>query len=145
MKLVTTIISLITIEHKVLVDKPDYIDAIKESDIHEDANHNVEGDEETQLDDEDDIDGGNWETRVADTNDNVEPDVQKSYDASTNSYTEEVKDPQGRFYQKKVVQEGPGFKSVSFMTSSRGGGVQGGPMGGDMIANMLGALFGAAE
>jgi hypothetical protein len=44
-----------------------------------------------------------------------------------NEYVEEIKDPNGRFYQKKVVSQGPGFQSVTIM-SSGGFNIQGGSL-----------------
>ena len=44
-----------SIEHEVLLDQKDFIKAVKESDIHDDANHNINPDEEddhVDLDDE---------------------------------------------------------------------------------------------
>ena len=38
-------------------------------------------------------------------------------------YVEEISDPQNGYYQKKVVRNGPGFSSVTIVSSSsRGGG-----------------------
>ena len=42
MKQVTCIVNLIFIAHEVLVEQPDIVQSIKESDIIEDDHHNVE-------------------------------------------------------------------------------------------------------
>lgn len=64
------------------------------------------------------------------------------YDEDTNTYIEEIGDLEsGGFYQKKVIQQGPGFQSVTIV--SRGGGgmnIGFGPM--DVIGSILGDIFG---
>ena len=42
---------------------------------------------------------------------------------------EEITDPETGFYQKKVVRQGPGFSSVTIVSSGRGGVNAGAGMG----------------
>ena len=95
-----------------LLDKPDSIDAIKESDISDDDHHNVEDIATTDEYDDDD-DTTQSDSQQVETN---------SYTNSNGEYVEETKDPSGRFYTKKVVKQGNGFSSVTIV--SQGEGVQ---------------------
>lgn len=77
------------IEHEVLVEKPDFVDAVKEKDIHEDKDHNV-------LDDNKENNDG--EIIILESAPIPVPEMHTDYDPETHTLTQEVKDPQGRFY-----------------------------------------------
>ncbi len=104
------------LEHQVLVEKPDLVEAIREQDIKDDDHHNVE------------TVNGNGEQEDDDKEYEVPPSqVKVKTESNGNEYVEEVSDPSTGFYQKKVVRNGPGFQSVTIVSSGSAS------LGGDII------------
>ncbi|TNV80569.1 hypothetical protein FGO68_gene12812 [Halteria grandinella] len=116
--------------HEVLVEQPDIVESISESEIVEDDHHNVE-----------DVVGSQLEETVDDSNDNDDEYTQlerKTYQTADGEYVEETRDPTGTYYQKKVVKNGPGYQSVTITSNGGGGIIQlGGGGGGDMLEGLL--------
>ena len=67
------------------MDKPDTIDAVKESDIHDDVDHNLSSNDDDNINDDDSS------LDIADEDE--APPVSSHYDANKNEYVEEVVDP----------------------------------------------------
>jgi hypothetical protein len=47
--------------------------------------------------------------------------VETKTEQNGDEYVEEISNPQTGYYQKKVVRQGPGFSSVTIVSSSSGG------------------------
>ena len=95
----------IHIVHEVILEQKDQIKAVKESDLHEDGNHNIIEDEDDihvySEDDDDYLDDDDY-----DENGNlIKDDISATayYDADSNSYVEEKGDISSDYYEKKVV------------------------------------------
>eukprot|EP00347_Sterkiella_histriomuscorum_P008305 403345596 len=131
--LLVTNISCMKIEdntlHEVLLDQRDYIKAEKESEIKDDDNQNSD----------------NFDSDLDEYDSEMARRAQMQtvfFDADQNTIVEEIGDAEGEgFYQKKVIQNGPGFKSVTIV-SRGGGGPIGLPSPADFINSFLGDVVG---
>ena len=110
------------LEHEVLLDQPDLVKSVKESEIIEDDHHNVEtvGTEDEQLLEDDYSPPSTTQTRT--------------YQEGQQTVTETT---DGNFYQKKVV--GPGF--VTVVTSSSSANVMAGSPN-EAIKELVNAMLG---
>ena len=110
MMICSPIIFTFIIDHEVLVEKPDAVKSIREADIVEDDHHNVETTKSNQEGGGEDDDDMEYEVEQYSAQPTTTSSINENGD-----YVEEIKD--GNFYQKKVVKSGPGFSSVTIVSS----------------------------
>ena len=104
---------------------------MKESDLHEDADHNIKEDEDDiHVYSDDDEDEEYWDDdEDYDEDGNLiqdAPATNSYYDADSNSFVEEKGDINSDYYEKKVVSSGPGYQTVTIVSK---GGASNSPLG----------------